>query len=134
VGVACIVGDEAFPTFSGFTEGEVNIEVGGSCGLHNVCLVHEFRGRATCPEGQADDEGTCRTTTGEAVTVPVPAQLPDRPAELAMICTCRCDGPDRGAEYCACPSGMRCEELVYSARVGDRESPFDDYAGSYCVY
>jgi hypothetical protein len=108
----------------------VNIEDGGSCGASNVCLVHDFRGRATCPGGQAaGDDGACSTTQGEPVVVPVQAQLPDRPAEVGMVCSCRCDGPNPDASYCLCPDGMRCEELV-PARSGST----DAYAGSYCVY
>jgi hypothetical protein len=135
VGAPCVVGDEAYPTFSGFSEREVNIEDGGSCGLHAVCLVHKFRGRATCPEGQKDARaGTCQTSTGEPVTVAVTPQLPDRPAELAMICSCRCDGPDSAADYCACPDGMRCESLVYGPVVESGAQPAADHVGSYCVY
>jgi len=129
VGEPCVALDESFAEFGGFSEREVNIEDGGSCGVVNVCLVHAFRGRATCPSGQsAGDEG-CTTPGGEPVTVPVQAQLPGRPAEMAMVCSCRCNGPDPNADYCACPDGMRCEELIaVRANIGN------DYAGSYCVY
>ena len=132
VGEPCIVTDESNIAFSGFSELEVNIEDGGSCGTGgNVCLTHDFRGRATCPSGQAGAEaGVCRTPAGDAVVVPVEAQLPERPAELGMICSCRCDGPDPNAHYCDCPSGMRCEELL-SSRAG---AVGDEYVGSYCVY
>jgi hypothetical protein len=126
VGEPCVVADESEPTFSGFSRREVNIEDGGSCGSKGACLVHDFQGRATCPSGQAE-EGVCSTTDGEPVVVPVAPQLPDRPAEQAMVCSCRCDGPDRNANYCSCPSGMRCIELIQGQAT-------DDYAGSYCVY
>jgi len=130
IGDPCIVGDEAFAEFSGFSEHEVNIEDGGSCGTSSVCLVHDFRGRATCPSGQVSaDEGGCLTTEGEPVVVPVQPQLPDRPADVGMVCSCRCDGPDPDASYCQCPSGMRCEELIRSGSGRD-----DRYTGSYCIY
>jgi hypothetical protein len=129
VGEPCIVAEESEPTFSGFSQREVNIEHGGSsCGSKGVCLVHDFQGRATCPSGQAE-EGICSTPDGEPVVVPVPPQLADRPAEQAMVCSCRCDGPDANADYCACPSGMRCVELIVS-----QGRATDDYAGSYCIY
>lgn len=132
VGDPCVAAAEAEVTFGGFSEFEVNIEDGGSCGSgSNVCLVHEFRGRATCPSGQADAEaGACKTPAGDAVAVPVEAQLPERPAELGMICSCRCNGPDPSASYCDCPSGTRCQELVASGAG----LVSDAYAGSYCVY
>jgi len=130
IGDPCVVADEGFVEFSGFSENEVNIEDGGSCGSSSVCLVHDFRGRATCPSGQASgDEGRCLTTAGEPVVVPVQPQLPDRPAEAGMICSCRCDGPDPDASYCLCPAGMHCEELIRSGIGRD-----DRYTGSYCVY
>jgi hypothetical protein len=131
VGAPCTVADEDIPSFSGFSEREVNIEQGGSCGSSNVCLVHDFRGRATCPSGQTDAEiGACVTPSGEPVVVPVEPQLVGRSADVGMICSCRCDGPDPSASYCTCPSGMRCEELISSRSSG----AFDELAGSYCVY
>jgi len=131
VGAPCLVADESQPEFGGFSERDTNIEDGGSCGTTNVCLVHEFRGRASCPDGQVDGaEGTCTTPEGTPVVVPVEPQLPARPPEVAMVCSCRCDGPDPSASYCACPGGMRCEELIPSSTSGFG----GDYAGSYCVY
>jgi hypothetical protein len=132
VGAPCITADEKFATFSGFTTGEVNIEgYGGACGDELVCLVNHFQGRVTCPAGQTADElGGCLTPGGEPVSVPVQPQLESRPAERHVICSCRCDGADRNADYCSCPSGMQCEELI-APRVADRNEP---YAGSYCTY
>jgi hypothetical protein len=58
----------------------------------------------------------------------VQPQLESRPAERRVICSCRCDGPDRNADYCSCPRGMLCEDLIPSQ---DGNEP---YAGSYCTY
>jgi hypothetical protein len=131
VGDPCLVSDESHPEFGGFSEAEVNIEDGGSCGAVNVCLVHQFRGRASCPDGQISGAaGGCTTPDGTPVLVPVEPQLPTRPPELGMVCSCRCDGPDPSATYCECPLGMRCEELIRSSTP----EADDDRAGSYCVY
>lgn len=92
--------------------------------------MHRFQGRVSCPEGQEAETGaTCTTPSGEPVTVDVPPQDPRRPATEAAICSCRCDGPV-DADYCECPAGMRCEELILG-RPGDG---FDEFLGSYCVY
>jgi hypothetical protein len=132
VGEPCVTADERFANFSGFTSGEVNIEgLGGACGAELVCLVSHFQGRVTCPAGQTADElGSCLTTEGEPISVPVQPQLESRPAERRVICSCRCDGPDRNADYCSCPQGMQCEDLI-TPRSSDRN---DAYAGSYCTY
>lgn len=109
-----------------------------------LCLSHQFQGRVGCPYGQTredlalppDDPRRCRTTdptTGEItatpVEVPVPPQLVARRAEDVVHCTCRCAGPDPNAEYCTCPSGMECVELVENLGIGG-----DDFAGSYCIH
>ena len=131
VGDPCLVADESYPEFGGFSEQEINIEEGGSCGAVNVCLVHQFRGRASCPNGQVSGaDGACTTLDGTPVVVPVEPQLPARPPEVAMVCSCRCGGPDPSASYCDCPQGMRCEELIRSSADDSR----GDLAGSYCVY
>jgi hypothetical protein len=131
VGRACVTGDERFADFSGFSLGEVNVEgLGGACGDELVCLVTQFQGRVTCPEGQSADElGRCLTSLGEPVVVPVEPQLSSRPADRHVICSCRCAGPDADADYCKCPSGMQCEELITA-----RPDLSNEYAGSYCTY
>jgi hypothetical protein len=132
LGEPCVPADETFADFSGFSVGEVNVETRGSCGMTNVCLVNQFQGRVTCPSGQSGLPGDrpCATPDGAPVEVSVVPQLESRPAEQAVVCSCRCAGPTRGANYCSCPSGMRCEPLVSDPGIeGD-----EDLAGSYCVY
>jgi hypothetical protein len=132
VGQPCVTADEDVANFSGFSLGEVTVETGGgACGPSLVCLVHDFQGRASCPSGQANPEAPqCKTPSGESVKVPVDPQLSMHPAARNVVCSCRCDGPDPGAEYCACPSDMRCEPLIDGV-AGDENKEF---AGSYCVY
>jgi hypothetical protein len=92
--------------------------------------VSHFQGRVSCPAGQTADElGSCLTSEGAPISVPVQAQLESRPADRRVICSCRCDGPDRNADYCSCPRGMQCEVLITP-----RADQGDPYAGSYCTY
>jgi hypothetical protein len=144
LGDPCITQDEANPLFSGFAETEVNVESGSPSCSTGVCLVANFRGRVSCPYGQPDDgkivnglpevdpaQQRCQTTGPNPVPVQVPVrpQLVARSPEDAVYCSCRCDGPDPTAAYCACPSGFECTKLVddYGSAGGD------SVAGSYCI-
>jgi hypothetical protein len=126
LGDLCIPEDDDFPEFSGFSLGEVNLATGDLQCRSEVCMVDQFQGRVTCPEGNLDGE-VCLTPLGDLVTVPVEPQLPERPAEDAVYCTCRCDGPRGAGPFCECPDDMLCEEKI----VGGPE--LLDFAGSYCV-
>jgi len=44
------------------------------------------------------------------------------------MCTCRCDGPENAAPFCACGDGFVCR-----AEVQDLGVSADDLSGSYCV-
>jgi hypothetical protein len=123
LGEVCVPTDENFPNFSGFSEMEVNIATGDPQCASGVCVVNEFQGRVTCPDGNLDG-GDCFTPLGEWVTVPVSPALPERPAEDAVFCSCRCDGSRDAAPFCECPRGMVCEPIIRS-RVGESES--------YCI-
>jgi hypothetical protein len=58
-------------------------------------------------------------------------QCLDRQATRVVTCSCRCANAagktDDGAEYCACPSGTTCSQLVPELIAGD------PLAGGYCV-
>lgn len=140
LGAPCVPWGEEQPDFAGYSRGvDISYEYERCEG--QICLANHFQGRVGCPYGQAepdlalpaDHERRCRTmdpTTGaittEAVEVAVTPQLTTRRAEDVVHCSCRCAGPDPNAEYCACPNGMECVELV--AALGR-----DDFAGSYCI-
>jgi hypothetical protein len=129
LGDMCVPLDEDYAYFSGFSEGEINIATGDPQCASGVCLANRFQGRVTCPEGNLDG-GDCFTPLGELVTVPVQPDLPDRPAEERVICSCRCDGLPEDGPFCDCPRGMTCEPLIDPR--GQR--PSDSGEGSYCVY
>jgi len=151
VGDPCIPEDEYNKNFSGYSETEVNVESRSFQCETRVCLVANFRGRVSCPFGQPaaaqpdssgrivadpntalDDRcflpGTKEDMSNE-IAVPVEAQLKARLPDKAVYCSCRCDGPDKNAQYCDCPSGYTCQKLVdaYGTMGGAQ------LAGSYCI-
>lgn len=62
----------------------------------------------------------------------VPAQCSTRTADKAVYCSCRCanlqGGTNDGANYCTCPDGFSCTQLVTS--IGPNDSGL---TGAYCV-
>lgn len=139
VGDPCTPEDEYQPGFQGYGVGEVNIESRSFQCETRLCLVNHFQGRVSCPYGQkqaivdtaAPESGArCHLPdgTGNVVTVPVDPQLIDRRADDAVYCSCRCNGPDKNARYCTCPSGYSCTKLTPDLGLGG-----DQLAGSYCV-
>lgn len=112
-GDACTPSVEKDPAFRGFDEQEVTVETGSSQCALGTCLVNHFRGRVT---------------SGAQMT----AQCTDRLAKDAVYCSCRCSNiegkTDDGAEYCACPSGFTCSQLVTS--IGEKN---DITSGAYCI-
>ena len=130
VGDPCVPEDEYTTTFSGYSAKEVNVESKSFQCETRVCLANHFQGRVSCKYGQAANGGTC-TVPGDPmrkITVEVPPQLAKRQADKAVYCSCRCDGDDKNARYCKCPSGYSCDHLVTDIGVGDPQ-----LAGSYCV-
>jgi len=141
VGDPCTPEDEYFDEFSGFSLGEVNVESRSFQCETRVCLVNKFQGRVSCPYGT---KGTPPDPTSDVdhnlpcvvpgfggnVTVPVEPQRTERPPELAVYCSCRCNGVDPNARYCECPSGFSCTEIV-SDQGGEQGQT--ELAGSYCI-
>ena len=62
----------------------------------------------------------------------VPAQCIDRTAADTVYCSCRCANingdTNDGANYCSCPDGFSCKQLVSSIGSGD-----EGLTGAYCV-
>lgn len=134
LGKACLPVDELVASFSGYSTSDVNIdEVSSDCGTGAVCLVSHFQGRVSCPFGQTEEEASMATSgcflphSDEKVTVAVAPQRIQRQPDRAVYCSCRCAGPDAGADYCECARGFECLELVSDLGVGASESR------SYCV-
>lgn len=129
LGEPCVPQEEYRTAFSGFSATEVNVETRSPSCTSGICLAHNFEGRVSCPYGQHDGSvPPCLTPAGDPVTVPVRPQIVDRPPEDAVVCSCRCDGPEGEGPFCGCPSGMECVELIKDIGVGRK-----DVAGSYCI-
>jgi hypothetical protein len=159
IGDPCIPEDEYQQNFNGFAETEVNVESKSFQCETRVCIVNHFKGRVSCPYGQTqenidslnpDAPARCRVpgTDGkhclsgveqvecsgnagniDSINVPVAPQLIDRTAQDTVYCSCRCKGPDPNANYCECPSGYECSELVKELGLPGRAQ----LAGSYCI-
>ena len=101
-----------------------------------VCIVNHFQGRVSCPYGQSGTEissntfahGQCYVPASTQVTVPVEPQLLARRADNTVYCSCRCEGADKTAKYCSCPSGYTCTALVPDLGLGKA-----NLAGKYCL-
>jgi hypothetical protein len=133
LGEACIPRDEYASDFNGFSLSDVSLDFGTPACESNLCLVNHFQGRVSCPYGQTPGfpSGTdCKLpNSNDTVSVPVDAQLAARRAEDNVICSCRCDGPEPSAAYCACPQGMECAPLVHATGLPGENA----YVGSYCI-
>lgn len=145
IGDPCIPEDEYRPNFSNFAATEVYIESRSFQCETRVCLVNHFQGRVSCPYGQSSEmlslppdapercriPGTDGTEEGESVDVRVEPWRVDRAPDDSVYCSCRCDGPDPDAQYCECPSGYSCEELV--PELGVSNTGRRQLTGSYCI-
>src|SRR3954464_3694975 len=122
VGDPCTPEDEYIDSFPGYNASEFNVETKSFQCETRVCMVNHFQGRVTCKYGQpAKDSGNC--TVPGAPDLPVKAvvnaQQRNRTADKAVYCSCRCDGDDKNARYCKCPSGYACLNLSDDIGVGD---------------
>jgi hypothetical protein len=148
VGDPCVPEQEYDPTFNGFVVDQVNVESKSYQCETRLCLVNHFQGRVSCPYGQDKDgnppaggnkcviPGTDTQISGNPDDTKngktVSAQCSGRTAAQAVYCSCRCanvDGrKDDGANYCDCPDGFACEQLVTSIGAGDT-----GLTGAYCI-
>ena len=135
VGDPCTPEDEYGAKFPGYNAKEVNVESKSFQCETRVCLANHFQGRVSCKYGQAapgaNGAGASCHVPGDKtkpIEVAVSAQLVERQADKAVYCSCRCDGEDKNARYCKCPSGYACTHLVDDLHLGGGQ-----LAGSYCV-
>lgn len=151
VGDPCIPELEYDPTFNAFTLGDVYLESKSFQCQTRLCLVNHFRGRLTCPYGQSA-KGEPPTGSGNSCSLPggncgkdktqcivgkngnaeVPAQCANHRSDLAVFCSCRCQNEfgktDDGANYCSCPDGYKCSQLVQPTALGN-----EGLTGGYCI-
>jgi hypothetical protein len=87
-----------------------------------------------CPQGKERD--CCVPGTDTPVSPPVCGQCDansNRDATQAVYCSCRCgvadtDPPEPNFNFCSCPTGYSCVELVPDVGLGDAE-----LTGKYCI-
>jgi hypothetical protein len=108
--------------------GELSLSETASCGRSKVCLTRAQPNENACSTATLGPDGEA---CPEQRVVPVPPQLAPALPPLERLCTCRCGGFEQGAEYCSCPAGMSCRELI---RTVGTNGAARDYAGSYCLY
>jgi hypothetical protein len=155
IGDPCTPEKEYDPTFAGFVEQEVSTEGESFQCQTRLCLVNHFQGRATCPYGQnAAGMGNAPATAGcvtpgiqTKVTGPLNAQgkpvdmtigmavqpqCTERTKDQTVYCSCRCadiNGSQAGGNFCNCPDGFTCTQLVSSiSAAGDQ-----GLTGAYCI-
>ena len=130
VGDPCTPEDEYGTTFPGYDAKEVNVESKSFQCETRVCLANHFQGRVSCKYGQAAGNGGCHVpgNKDKPITVKVSPQLQERQVDKAVYCSCRCDGDDKNARYCKCPSGYACTHLVDELPFGGGQ-----LSGSYCM-
>src|SRR4051794_14782164 len=58
IGDPCVPEQEYDPGFTGFDDKQVNVESKSFQCRTRICLVNHFRGRVSCPYGQAADKTT----------------------------------------------------------------------------
>jgi hypothetical protein len=112
------------------TIGEIVLDASGNCGAGHLCLMWAGADTACLV---SDDPG-CGVLDRDDEFVPVPPVLAPTLPELDRVCTCRCgggEGPSGAGEYCSCPQGMSCRELIRSSGVNGAAAEF---VGSYCLY
>jgi hypothetical protein len=104
-------------------------------------------GNASCTDANGVNAGCCTPGVIQAVTTPldasgmpvdtimkktVPPQCTLRTSDKAVYCSCRCQNvnglTNDGANYCTCPDGFTCTQLVTSIGQGDQ-----GLTGGYCV-
>jgi len=150
VGDPCTPEDEYQQNFNGFQVTETNTESRSFQCETRLCLVNHFQGRVSCRLGQASPvdamgtpvanyhptcsiPGTAATAdpaSPDNINVEVKPQLVNRQTEKAVYCSCRCDGPDKNARYCECPSGFQCEPVVPDLKITHGSGQL---TGSYCI-
>ena len=93
------------------------------------CLIPGGTNPSTDGITGKDSQGNYIDPTNQAT---VPPQCLDREAVDTVYCSCRCanaDGKtDDGANYCTCPDGFSCNQLVAPVGLGDV-----GLTGAYCI-
>jgi hypothetical protein len=82
-----------------------------------LCIVHKLDNGKGTP---GDPTDVCKGTAEDGDNC-----VPEEQLDQSVYCTCRCDGPKTSVEFCECPGGFECQEVL---KLGG-----DGIRGSYCV-
>jgi hypothetical protein len=98
-----------------------------ACGPNNAgCCAP---GTSIPIDGKDPTTGMYVDPKAQATVLP---QCTDRTADKAVYCSCRCANVDGqtndGRNYCTCPDGFTCTQLVSSIGAGD-----EGLTGAYCI-
>lgn len=102
----------------GYDRSESYIESSSVQCKSRLCIVHELDNLAGTP---SDPTEICTGDKDKDSDNCTPQEQLDK----SVYCTCRCDGPKTSVEFCECPDGYACEEIL---NLGG-----DGIKGSYCV-
>jgi hypothetical protein len=110
----------------GFNVSESYIESSSVQCRSRLCIVHNLDNKSG---GQvpADPTKVCGESPGQGQPAWTRADgcVTEDELSASIFCTCRCDGPSTSVEFCSCPSGFSCQEILSLGGDGIR--------GSYCV-
>lgn len=104
----------------GFEASESYIESSSVQCRSRFCIVHKLD-NGTNGRVRADPTNVCGKDDAPGTNGCTPQAAIDE----SVYCTCRCDGPKTSVEFCECPGGFKCEQVL---NLGG-----DGIKGSYCV-
>lgn len=108
----------------GFFQSEIYLETSSVQCRTRVCMINQLACNTTpCPTNVLGNPNRiCEDIVppADASNCVSQAQVDD-----SIYCTCRCDGPAGSADFCTCPDGFDCKQVLASGGVG--------IVGSYCI-
>jgi hypothetical protein len=114
----------------GFRDSESYIESSSVQCRSRLCIVHKLKGRggntlADPRDLEGKDEGVDWNPDEGGTQTDGPSRVGQQDLDQSVYCTCRCNAPKETREFCECPSGYKCEEVLTLGGEGIK--------GSYCV-
>jgi hypothetical protein len=103
----------------GYDRSESFIESSSVQCRSRLCIVHKLKS-SNGPTQVTDPTVPCKGDADDPDNCVKPEALDD-----SVYCTCRCGGPKTSVEFCQCPHGFECTEIL---KLGG-----DGVKGSYCV-
>jgi hypothetical protein len=111
-------------TVCGYTSTESYLESSSVQCRSRICIVHQLEGvnaknPADPTKVQTAANPTAPCTDGTCVT--------EQQLDQSVFCTCKCGGPKTSLEFCKCPGGFTCAQIIQEGLGGV------GVQGSYCV-